>query len=66
MRLGDDVDAALDFLVSGSAGRGMLSGLDDADRARAIEGLRDQLSANNGPQGISFGGTTWIISATAS
>jgi SAM-dependent methyltransferase len=42
----------------------MLSGLDEAGRASAIDGLRATMSAHETAEGVVFGSAAWIIRAT--
>jgi SAM-dependent methyltransferase len=42
----------------------MLQGLDDAGRARALDGLRATMAAHETPEGVLFGSAAWTIQAT--
>lgn len=62
---GADGDDAFGFFRSTGVTRGMLQGLDDADRARALEALRATMVAHDTGDGVVFGSGTWLISAAA-
>ncbi|MGY1593850.1 class I SAM-dependent methyltransferase [Geodermatophilus sp. SYSU D00708] len=59
--LGRDAAEAEEFAL-GQAGW-MLEGLDDADRARAIEALRDSVSAHETTDGVAYGCAAWLVTA---
>jgi SAM-dependent methyltransferase len=61
MSLGSDPDGAFDFVSELMAW--MLEGLDDADRAKALEALRATIAAHTGDAGITYQSATWIIRA---
>ena len=61
MWFGTDVDDATTFIL-GVLGW-MLQGLDDDGRARALEVLRDTLSAHESAAGVTFGSAAWTIRA---
>jgi hypothetical protein len=42
----------------------MLGGLDDHDRARALDDLRATLGAHDTDEGVTFESATWTIQAT--
>ena len=42
----------------------MLEGLDDTDRARAVDGLRDTIADHETSDGVVFGSAAWLIRAT--
>lgn len=60
---GPDVPSATAFLV-GAAGW-MLEGLDDAQRAAAIDDLSDRLAADVTPEGVCSASAAWIVTARA-
>jgi SAM-dependent methyltransferase len=62
MWFGDDADDA-DAFVLGLLGW-MLEGLDEEGRQRAQRDLRATMEAHAGPDGVTFGSATWLISAT--
>jgi hypothetical protein len=41
----------------------MLEGLDQADRARALDDLRSTLAGHEGPYGVWFDSAAWLVSA---
>jgi len=61
MWFGSNADDAQRFVL-GLMGW-MLDGLDDAGRARAIDGLRTTLTAHESSDGVVFGSAAWLISA---
>jgi SAM-dependent methyltransferase len=61
--LGVDVDDAVEFITSGSLGRGLLADLDVASRARAIDALRAVIEAHSTPDGVQLGGSAWLVTA---
>ena len=61
MWFGTDVDDAHRFVL-GLMGW-MLEGVDDAQRARAVDGLRTTMSAHETDDGVVFGSAAWIIRA---
>ncbi len=61
MRFGADPDDVFPF-VSELTGW-MLDGLDDADRATALEALRATITAHAGADGVVYNAATWIIQA---
>jgi SAM-dependent methyltransferase len=62
MWLGNDADDAHRFVL-GLMGW-MLEGLDDAGRARAIDGLRATMTAHETANGVRFESAAWIVQAT--
>ena len=42
---------------------GMLQGLDDDDKRRALDGLRATLAAHETDEGVLLGSQAWIITA---
>ncbi len=61
MWFGTDVDDAHRFVL-GLMGW-MLEGVDDAQRARVVDGLRTTMSAHETDDGVVFGSAAWIIRA---
>ncbi|MGH2686334.1 MAG: class I SAM-dependent methyltransferase [Actinomycetota bacterium] len=61
MWFGHDADDAHRFVV-GLLGW-MLGDLDDAGRARALDGLRSMLAAHETPDGVLFASATWTVEA---
>lgn len=62
MWFGNDADDAHRFVL-GLMGW-MLEGLDDPDRARAVEALHDTMTAHETPDGVLFESAAWTIQAT--
>ena len=58
-----DVAAALDWVCGFGYTRDVLSRLDPADAARALERLRDMLAARISGNGVWFGSRAWIVTA---
>jgi SAM-dependent methyltransferase len=63
MYFGPDVAAALDWVCDFGYTRDVLSRLDPADTARAVERLRDTLAAHVSDNGVWFGSRAWIVTA---
>jgi len=61
---GKDADDAYDFVSDVGPTRGMLNGLDDKDRARALDNLRALLKKYETPEGVFLGSRAWLITAT--
>jgi SAM-dependent methyltransferase len=61
--LGADSDDAFAFASGLGFTRGMLRGLNDSDRARALEQLRATMVAHDSGEGVVFGSCAWIITA---
>jgi SAM-dependent methyltransferase len=59
---GNDADDAYRFVL-GLLGW-MLEGLDDAGRARALDGLRSTVAAHETDRGVIYGSAAWLTSAT--
>jgi SAM-dependent methyltransferase len=59
---GNDADDAYRFVL-GLLGW-MLEGLDDAGRARALDGLRSTVAAHGTDRGVIYGSAAWLTSAT--
>lgn len=62
MWFGRDTDDAYDLLSGLMAW--MLDGLDDAGRARALDGLRETIAAHAGVDGVVYDSATWTVRAT--
>jgi SAM-dependent methyltransferase len=61
--LGANSDDAFGFASGLGFTRGMLRGLNDTDRARALEQLRATMVAHDTGDGVVFGSSAWIITA---
>lgn len=62
-RAGADAEDAFGFISTGGAARGLLSGLSDSDRGRALDALRATMAAHQTANGVLFGSAAWLISA---
>jgi len=62
MWFGHDADDAYRFVL-GLLGW-MLDGLDDAGRARALDGLRSTVTAHETDGGVIYESAAWIVRAT--
>lgn len=62
MWFGADPDDALRFVAGLQAG--MLTDLDDAARAGALDTLRAALADRHTPRGVEFGSAAWLVRAT--
>jgi len=60
---GDDVDTALALVCSLPASMEQLDGMDEAERARALDRLRTALAAHQTSQGVSLAARSWVITA---
>lgn len=61
--LGADGEDAFGFFKTTGIVRGMTQGLDDAQRARALDGLRATMVEHDTGDGVLFGSGAWLISA---
>jgi SAM-dependent methyltransferase len=61
---GADADDAFTFVQSLGVARGMLRGVDDATRDRAMAALRAAIDAHATDRGVQFGSGAWLIAAT--
>ena len=61
---GEDGEDAFRFLSSTGAVRGMLEGLDGPSTASALNLLKQTMSAHDTGNGVIFGSTAWLITAT--
>ena len=60
---GADAEAAFEFIRRIGAARGLLAGLVDQDRRRALDALRATMATHDTGQGVQFGSAAWLISA---
>lgn len=60
---GSDAEDAFAFISRGGAARGLLQGLDDSDRSRALDALRATMAAHESDEGVQFGSAGWLITA---
>jgi SAM-dependent methyltransferase len=60
---GPDVAAALDWVRGFTCTNRVLTRLDPADAARAVERLREALAAHMSDDGVWFGSRAWIVTA---
>lgn len=63
VQLGADVDDAFGFVSTLGLTRGMLDGLDDTARTRALQELRTTLALHDTGQGVLFDSRAWLITA---
>lgn len=61
--LGADADDAFAFVRTLGITKGMLDGLDDATRARALEAVQSTLAAHDTAEGVLFNSRAWLITA---
>ncbi|WP_245788663.1 hypothetical protein [Amycolatopsis marina] len=61
MYFGRDVEDACEF-VSAQFG-GMLNGLDEDERARALDALRSDMSDHHSSRGVCYDSAAWLIEA---
>jgi SAM-dependent methyltransferase len=64
--MGDDPQSAFEWIGSIGLVRGLARGLDEHARAAAFERLRRSIDAHMTPDGVEYGSSTLLISATAS
>jgi SAM-dependent methyltransferase len=60
---GADVDSAYRYVGAMGVTRGLTAELDDVDRSRALESLRETLKAHETPNGVRMPSATWRIAA---
>lgn len=60
---GADPDSAFDFIQGMGLVLGLLSGLDEPARTRALANLRDVMTAHATPDGVLLDGSAWLITA---
>jgi SAM-dependent methyltransferase len=61
--VGADASDAFAFVQRTGMARGMLQGLDDSDRTRALVALQQEIVAHETSEGVIFGSGVWMISA---
>lgn len=59
------VESAVEFVRSGSMGRGMLGQADEATQALALDSLRAALEPHLDDEGVRLGSAVWIVTARA-
>jgi SAM-dependent methyltransferase len=62
--LGDSADAAFNFISQQGICRGMLQGLDEVTRNRALDELRNALAGYETANGVMLESGSWLVSAT--
>jgi SAM-dependent methyltransferase len=62
--LGANADDAFSFVSSFGMTRGLTHDLDDAGRAAALEALHATLRAHETSDGVLFGGSAWLVTAS--
>jgi SAM-dependent methyltransferase len=62
--LGADADDAFDFMRHDGPVIGLTESLDDSSRAVALETLHETMAAHQTPNGVTFGSSAWVITAT--
>jgi SAM-dependent methyltransferase len=62
--LGADADDAFDFMRHDGPVIGLTESLDDSSRAIALETLHETMAAHETPNGVTFGSSAWVITAT--
>jgi SAM-dependent methyltransferase len=62
--LGADVDDAYGFMCETGPVIGLTKTLDEETRTRALESLRAMMGDHAGPDGVAFGSSAWLITAT--
>ncbi len=61
--IGTDADDAYDFVTGMKVIGMMLDGLDEGNRAQALDNLRATLADHETPDGVIFGSAAWIMTA---
>jgi SAM-dependent methyltransferase len=61
--LGLDTADALAFVQTTGITKGMLEGLDEPSRQRAVDNAREVLAAHETPEGVLLGAAAWLITA---
>ena len=61
--LGDDPDAAYDFIAGLMVTQMLLKDLDEAKKTEALNNLRATIASHQTPDGVVFGAAAWIITA---
>jgi SAM-dependent methyltransferase len=62
MYLGGSPDEATEFVLG--LNKGMLADVDGATRTRAVEALSQTMREHEGPDAVTFGSATWLVTAT--
>jgi SAM-dependent methyltransferase len=62
---GGDVDDTLNFLLTGSLGRTMLSGADPDTQARALKSVRSFIEQRTDGDGVRLDSAVWVVHASA-
>ena len=63
IRLGTDADDAWEFLSVMGFVKGVTEGLDEGDRAQALDNLRRTVDEHGTPDGVLFGSASWLVTA---
>ena len=63
LEFGSDADDAYGFMRTLGIVEGLTHDLDDADRAHAMAELQGTITVHDGPDGVLFGASTWLITA---
>ena len=61
--LGDDADDAWGFVRTMGIVKGLTQDLEPADRERAFASVRAALAAAEGPGGVEFASSAWLVTA---
>jgi hypothetical protein len=62
---GGTVDDAVEFLRTGSIGRTILAGADEAATEQALRAVRDALAAHVTAEGVQLDAAVWLVQASA-
>lgn len=65
MHFGRDADEAYTFMSAMGMTRGLTHDLDDVSQQQALGNLRDLIAAHETPEGVQFGSSAWLVTATA-
>ena len=65
VELGGDLDEAYAFVSDLGVTHGLLDDLDEPTADRALDNLKEALSRHATPEGILFGASSWLVTATA-
>jgi len=65
MRLGGDIDAAIDFLVRVGPMSRTLADLDAKTRAKALDAVQQSLAPHASADGVALNGACWVVTANA-
>ncbi len=63
LNFGTDAEDAFTFVSGLGMARGLLNGLDDADRARSLDALQQMLALHETPDGVLLGSSSWQVTA---